>query len=783
MTNRNITNASFSARCGRRPSFQRVLGWVAGHRVEHEVSHRRVLRWSAVAIAVLLSLSYVLGAATAQSVAPTPSDTAPVTVAVTGDVFKPDAKSVSDRILAHASVSAVLIAGDTANAKTTPLSSYQEAYQGTYDRFLSKIYPCPGNHDSLSTPPFSGYCEFWGAAAHGPKMYYSFDLGGWHLVSLDSVTFAQGGEEAAAQLDWLKADLAAHAQKPVFAYWHYPLFSRARHGGLAKMKPFWDALYAHGPAIVLNGHNHVYERYSPLDPDGKSVAETKGIQEFLVSPGGASPTKNESPDKLKGPPSAKFHGNAQHVGFFTLYADGGYSYTIDAVARGGTSTLVDTGAGNLLGGPTPQGKDAPTTSSHAMAMVFAIDVAAGGSSKGEEPLGPAESAKARIARARRAEPAKTPDWVNRIPDRIGDITIAKNYYKEGEVWGLAKRGCYGDLPYEEIGSAFFYRTVEEFNLWDRLPKLDAAAKEKALHFWQSWQDPQTGAFKDPRDPKREVNEKFVFILLEAFGGKPRYPIGRAGVSATKGAGGRIDPTLFLQRTLDDPNWAEGGWSVGSHTGGMAVQLFDAISNGQTDLIPALEKGMEQILAHQNPATGLWGPTSASLPGQLGGALKVVNRFYFRMGMKVPYSTQLADSLIAHERNGDWYRDGEDACVPHNVVTLVAYCLEAADYRRDDLFGVLESKVKEYQDWVNPDGSMLLRRGAREDVGFEATHLTALKYIALYLHWADCRLLKPDYIGLYPDFAENSYRPVLQPDGKVRVVRQSPLKKTGEDAKK
>ena len=132
------------------------------------------------------------------------------------------------------------------------------------------------------------------------------------------------------------------------------------------MKPFWDVLYAHGPAIVLNGHNHVYERYSPLDPDGKPVAETKGIQEFLVSPGGANPTKAEVPDKLNGPLSAKFHGDAQHVGFFTLFADGGYCYTIDAVAHGGTTTIVDAGGGNLLGGPTPQNKDARPTAPRAL---------------------------------------------------------------------------------------------------------------------------------------------------------------------------------------------------------------------------------------------------------------------------------------------------------------------------------------------------------------------------------------------------------------------------------
>jgi acid phosphatase type 7 len=304
--------------------------------------------------AIVAVLVGVLGAAAAENATCAVPDASPVTIAATGDVRAPHAKDVSDAILAHPSVSAVLIAGDTSNDTPTPLSSYRDIYKGTYDRFLSKIYPCPGNHDFHASPPFSGYCEFWGKIAHCPEMYYSFDIGGWHIVSLDSVTFQKDVRKAATQLDWLKADLAEKPKTPVFAFWHYPLFSRAKHGGLSKMKPFWDVLYAHGPAIVLNGHNHVYERYPPLDPDGKPVPEAKGIQEFLVCPGGANPTKTESSAKLDGPPSAKFHGDAQHVGFFTLYVDGGFRYVIHQVGRGGTTALVEAGGGNLLGGPVPK---------------------------------------------------------------------------------------------------------------------------------------------------------------------------------------------------------------------------------------------------------------------------------------------------------------------------------------------------------------------------------------------------------------------------------------------
>lgn len=275
-----------------------------------------------------------------------------VTIAVTGDIYTAEAKVVSDVILAHPAVTAVLLAGDTNNGSKTPIESYRELYRGTYDRFWDKLRPAPGNHDEHSTPPFSAYREFWGAAAHVPEQYYSFDLGGWHIVSLDSMTFIQGGAAADAQLAWLKRDLAAHPGKPVVAYWHHPYFSNAKHNGQAKTKPFWDALFAHGPALAFGGHNHVYERFAPLSSDGKPVPEHKGIRQFVIGPGGAKPVEKES-EKAQGPPSEKFHGGTHHVGFFTLHADGGYSFVVQGITGKGVTTVVDRGAGNLLRGPHP----------------------------------------------------------------------------------------------------------------------------------------------------------------------------------------------------------------------------------------------------------------------------------------------------------------------------------------------------------------------------------------------------------------------------------------------
>lgn len=266
-------------------------------------------------------------------------------IAVTGDIYTPDAKRVSDAIVAQKPLDAVLLVGDTCNGKTSPLEKFKEVYEGGYDRFHDLSYPCPGNHDSYCKPPFSGYQQYWGERAHAPEMYYSFDLGGWHIISLDSVSFREG-KGAESQLAWLKADLARHPGQPVIAYWHYPYFSRAKHCGDPRMQPLYQAVEAHGPALVFSGHNHVYERFPALDSSGHPADAATGVTEFVIGPGGAYPTAGES-DKATGPASATFHGGTHHVGFFELKPDGAYEFTIRSVKANGSSAVVETGKGKL----------------------------------------------------------------------------------------------------------------------------------------------------------------------------------------------------------------------------------------------------------------------------------------------------------------------------------------------------------------------------------------------------------------------------------------------------
>ncbi len=271
-----------------------------------------------------------------------------ITIAVTGDIHAKQAKQVSDLILAQTPLDAVLIVGDTSNAGKSPLGIYQKIYKDTYDRFMDKIFPCPGNHDGYSEPPFSGYMEFWGKKAHAPEMYYSFDLGDWHIISLNSESFRGDNEGFKKQLEWLKKDLAANSKKPIIAYWHRPLFSQAKNGGDPKAKPLWEALLANGPALVFNGHNHIYERFAPLDQDGKQLEENKGIQSFGIGPGGHGLPKDGQKRSQSPPAPLVFHQDSQHVGFFTLQSDGSFKFTIKAVDRNGIVTVIDEASGKLL---------------------------------------------------------------------------------------------------------------------------------------------------------------------------------------------------------------------------------------------------------------------------------------------------------------------------------------------------------------------------------------------------------------------------------------------------
>jgi hypothetical protein len=175
---------------------------------------------------------------------------------------------------------AVLPLGDT-QYDDGLFGDYRSSYHPTWGRFLNKTHPVPGNHEYHSGA--RGYFRYFGKRAHPAHGgYYSFDLGRWHLIALNS---SRGGEPSQAQLRWLRRDLRRNRDRCELAYWHHPRFSSGtNHGSDPDMSPFWRTLHAHGVDVVLNGHEHQYERFARLLPSGRP--STNGIREFVVGTGG-----------------------------------------------------------------------------------------------------------------------------------------------------------------------------------------------------------------------------------------------------------------------------------------------------------------------------------------------------------------------------------------------------------------------------------------------------------------------------------------------------------------
>ncbi len=167
-------------------------------------------------------------------------------------------------------------------------AEFEECYRPSWGRHKARTYPSPGNHEyEYFTTNASGYFNYFGAAAGDPdEGYYSYDLGEWHVIVLNSMCENVGGcEDDSPMVRWLKEDLAAHSKTCTLAYWHHPLFSSGYHGNQPEMKPTWDALYAENVDVVVNGHDHSYERFAPQDPNGVADSE-RGIREFVVGTGG-----------------------------------------------------------------------------------------------------------------------------------------------------------------------------------------------------------------------------------------------------------------------------------------------------------------------------------------------------------------------------------------------------------------------------------------------------------------------------------------------------------------
>ena len=208
------------------------------------------------------------------------------------------AQKVTSNLLVGRGYSAVLSLGDN-QYYCGSLAAFQASYDASWGRVKSITHPVVGNHEYLTSGATdctsananaAGYFAYFGAAAGSPTGgYYSYNVGAWHLIAINSNCSSAGGcGPTTAQGKWLAADLAAHQNQCILAYWHIPLFSS---GGRANnnTKSIWTQLYAAHADLVLDGHDHIYERFAPQTPAG--VADpVNGITEITVGTGGANHT-------------------------------------------------------------------------------------------------------------------------------------------------------------------------------------------------------------------------------------------------------------------------------------------------------------------------------------------------------------------------------------------------------------------------------------------------------------------------------------------------------------
>lgn len=175
----------------------------------------------------------------------------------------------------------VYLLGDNAYPGGTA-EQYANCFGPTWGRHRSRTYPTPGNHD-WDAGTGAPYFAYFGVAAGPAGMgYYSVDLGGWHILSLNSNVAAQAGSP---QYEWARSDVSRNSSVCTLAMWHHPRFSSGRHGDNTQMNDIWRLLQSSAAEVVLSGHDHHYERFAPQNADGR--ADPQGLRQFVAGTGGA----------------------------------------------------------------------------------------------------------------------------------------------------------------------------------------------------------------------------------------------------------------------------------------------------------------------------------------------------------------------------------------------------------------------------------------------------------------------------------------------------------------
>ncbi len=272
---------------------------------------------------------------------PAPASSDEAVLLAAGDIA--DCRSTADEATADLLddlPGVVATLGDNVYEYGTPLE-FALCYDPSWGRHKDRTRPAAGNHE-YDTPGAAGYFGYFGDAAGDPdKGYYSYELGTWHVVVLNSNCEEIGGcDEGSPQEQWLRADLADHPASCTLAYMHHPRFSSgANHGSSTEVEALWEALYDAGAEVVLAAHDHTYERFAPQDPDG-NADPVRGIRHFVVGTGGAGLYGFGTPL-----PNSEVRNGETHGVLMLTLGDGWYAWEFVPVEE---QSFTDSGRGTCL---------------------------------------------------------------------------------------------------------------------------------------------------------------------------------------------------------------------------------------------------------------------------------------------------------------------------------------------------------------------------------------------------------------------------------------------------
>jgi hypothetical protein len=212
-----------------------------------------------------------------------------VTILAVGDIGRCDRTEdeATGKLVEQFPEATVLTLGDLAYEDGSA-SDFARCYDPAWGAFKERTRPVPGNHE-YRTAGAAPYFDYFGSSVGEPgKGWYSFDLGEWHLVALNSNCRDVGCGADSEQTTWLRADLEASDARCTLAFWHAPRFtSGARHGGTTQVQALWQVLLDRGVELALSSHEHLYERTAPLDAKGR-VDPENGVRQFVVGTGGGN---------------------------------------------------------------------------------------------------------------------------------------------------------------------------------------------------------------------------------------------------------------------------------------------------------------------------------------------------------------------------------------------------------------------------------------------------------------------------------------------------------------